>query len=163
MAMKTSMTKRFFPALLITLLAACSGGGGGGSSATLDDDGASELRPDIEASGTIANVGEVDWYRYDGATSGRGVDAASALSVQVIGSDRQDVDFLVTVFEKLNDGSMRRLAADHATEQSVQPADIRLNVDIVDNPNIYISVRDLKDDEASDEPYFITIATLSEQ
>ncbi|MCP4491439.1 MAG: hypothetical protein GY820_29615 [Gammaproteobacteria bacterium] len=160
--MKISMTKRFLPAFLIAMLAAC---GGGGSSSLDDgtiglrDDGTIELKTDIEASGTIAKVGEVDWYRYNWASDGE-VDAANTLSVRVIGSDRQEVDLLVAVFEKLNDGSMKRLISDHATEQSVQAADIRLNVDIIDN--VYISVRDYMDDEASDKPYFITIATLDQ-
>ena len=70
---------------------------------------------------------------------------------------RPDVDLLVTVYEEDQQGKRIRLLADHAPEDTQLPADITMNVYLDAPKDIYLSVRDLMDDDSSDNPYYLTI------
>jgi len=133
--------------ICLLLLGACIGGSD-------SDDGSktTELAPNRTVSGNIAKVGEVDWYHY------RVVEANSLLRVTCNGeSMRPEVDFLITVYEENANGERIRLYADHAPENSQLPAGITSHIYIDRPKDIYIAVRDLKDDDASHEKYRLTI------
>ncbi len=149
---------RFTSIILLSLLASCGGGGGGSDDEGSGDEALRDLTLDSQLEGTIGEVGDVDWYHFK--PSQELLNSSEILSVLVKSNTiRPDVDLLVTVFHQQADGTRQRLAADHATEQSINPADINIAFDFDANSDFYISVRDLKDDEASDNKYFITLTT----
>jgi hypothetical protein len=127
----------------------------GGNSKDLSDNTGSdavELFLKGVVSGSIATQGEVDWYHY------RAVEANNMLQVKTTSNTyRPDVDLLVTVYELDENGNKVRLYADHAPEGSLLPADIEMNVYIDTPKDLYFAVRDLLDDEASDNPYYLSI------
>ncbi|MGA1868507.1 MAG: hypothetical protein ACMUJM_08155 [bacterium] len=111
-----------------------------------------ELALNRTVSGTISREGEVDWYHY------QAVEANNILQINCSSNTmRPDVDLLVTVYEENTSGTRRRLYADHAPEDSQLPADIQINLYIDRPKDIYIMVRDLLDDDYSDNPYYLTI------
>ena len=117
-----------------------------------NDGGTSELNLGSTVSGTIATVGEVDWYHY------RTVDANNVLQVACTSNTyRSDIELLATVYEEDANGNKVRLYADHAPEGSQLPADMLMNIYIDRPKDIWIAVRDLMDDEASNNPYYVTI------
>ena len=102
--------------------------------------------------GTIAQTGEVDWYHY------KVVQANAVLQVQCSSNTyRPDVTLLTTIYTENESGEKVRLYADHAPENSQLPADIEMNVYIDVPKDIYISVRDLMDDDSSNHPYYLSI------
>ncbi|MEW5803047.1 MAG: hypothetical protein AB1847_13180 [bacterium] len=116
------------------------------------EDGPVELSLRQRVSGTISRPGEVDWYHI------RAVEANSILKVNCSSNTyRSDEELLVTVYQMNGDGSWVRLLAEHAPEGSEVPPDITMNISIDTPKNIYISVRDLMDDESSNNPYYLTI------
>ncbi|NNL74961.1 MAG: hypothetical protein HKO68_01350, partial [Desulfobacterales bacterium] len=134
--------------VLVLLLGACAGSGSNSEDAAAT----TELALNRSAMGSIASVGEVDWYHY------RVVEANSILRVNCSGKDmRPEVDLLVTLYEEDPDGNKIRLYADHAMEDSQLPADISIYLYIDRPKDIYIAVRDLTDDDASGQPYYLSI------
>jgi hypothetical protein len=134
---------------MLFMLVSCSGfndSSSGGESAV------GELSLGRTLSGTISSTGEVDWYHF------RAVEANNVLQIRCTSETlRPDVDLLVTVFQEDGDGNKVRLYADHAPDGGISPADITLNVYIEQPKDIYISVRDLMDDDCSDSPYYLSI------
>jgi hypothetical protein len=104
------------------------------------------------STGTISSEGEVKWYHY------RAVEANRILQVKCTSETlRPDVDLLVTLYQLDNQGRKTIIYGDHAPEDSVSPADLTLNT-FIDRPkDIYIAVRDYKDDDKSDKPFYLTI------
>lgn len=99
---------------------------------------------------TIASKGEVDVYRLNV------VEANRILQIRCTGPVMANVDFLVHVFET-DGGVLRRIAGDHAVEDGIEEADIRINVAIDRPKELIVHVRDLKDDNASStENYYIS-------
>jgi len=137
----------FIPALLLILvLSSCSDSGHSG------DTSVTEMTLRQTASGTISSVGEVDWYHY------RANEANSVLEVKCASNTyRPDVDLLVTVYELDAEGHKNRLYADHAPEGSQMPADVKMYIYIDTPKDIYVSVRDLLDDESSDNSYYLCL------
>ena len=151
------MRKRYFilPLLLLCFVS-CSGSDGGSSSN--DESGMKELTLGKSVSGTISTMGEVDWYHY------RANEANTILKVQCSSNTyRPDVDLLVTIYEdgngnsKANNGNKVRLYADHAPEDSELPADIKIYLYLDAPKDLYFAVRDLLDDDTSNNPYFLSI------
>lgn len=137
--------------LLLILVMLC---GSCWSTGSDSDDGAgtTELALSRTVTGSIAATGEVDWYHY------RVVEANRILKVSCSGRVmRPEVDLLVTVYEEDAAGNRIRLYAEHAMQDSQLPADISIYVYIDQPKDIYIAVRDLLDDEASTQPYHLTI------
>ena len=117
-----------------------------------NENGVTELSLRQRVSGAISAPGEVDWYHY------RAVEANNLLQVNCSSNtSRSDVELLVTVYQENPEGRRVRLYADHAPEDSQLPADIKMNIYIDTPKDIYISVRDLMDDESSDYPYYLSI------
>ncbi len=137
---------------LLIILVMLLGGCWGSSSDSEDEASTTELSLNRTVTGNIGETGEVDWYHY------RVVEANSVLKVSCSGKVmRPEVDLLVTVYEEDADGHKTRLYAEHAMEDSQLPADITIYVYIDQPKDIYIAVRDLLDDEASSQPYYLTI------
>ena len=141
------MKKLYVLITVMFFIVSCSsfdeGGTGGGTT---------ELSLGDTVSGDISSVGEVDWYHY------RTVDANNVLQVSCSSNTyRPDIELLATVYEEDADGNMVRMYADHAIEGSQLPADMLLNIYIDRPKDIYIAVRDLMDDEADGNPYYVTI------
>lgn len=112
----------------------------------------SELELNRKVSGTISPKGDVDWYNYSV------VEANRIIQVKVSSNTlRPDVDLLVTVYKKDDQGNKVRLHAVHAQEESLEPADLTLNIFIDEPQDLYISVRDLMDDDSSDNKYYLSI------
>jgi len=130
------------------LLAGCSSGGSGGD----DSGGTRELTLGRTVSDAIETVGNVDWYHF------RAVEANNVLQVRCSSSTyRPDVDLLVTVYEVDASGRRTRVYGDHARDGSQLPADLTLNLYIDRPKDLYISVRDLLDDESSPQPYYVSL------
>ena len=141
------MKKLYVLITVMFFIVSCSSFDDGGSSG-----GMTELSLGETVSGSIASVGEVDWYHY------RTVDANNVLQVSCSSNTyRPDVELLATVYEEDAAGNKVRLYGDHAIEGSQLPADMTLNVYINQPKDIYIAVRDLMDDEADDNPYYVSI------
>ena len=137
--------------LLIVLVIFFGGCWGSGSDSD-DADTMTELSLNRSVQGNIAAAGEVDWYHF------RVVEANNILKVTCSGNHmRPAVDVLVTVYEEDANGNKVRLYAEHAMEDSELPTDIKIYVYIDRPKDIYIAVRDLMDDEASAQPYYLTI------
>lgn len=103
-------------------------------------------------SGEISEVGEVDLYHV------RAVETNRMLQIKVSSNTRRpDVDLLVHVFEKNNNGDLVMLAGDHAPVDSPGAVTVKVNV-LIDQPkDLYIHVRDLMDDNSStNRPYYIS-------
>jgi hypothetical protein len=148
-----------FPVLLL-LFVSCSGS----DSSNNEEAGMTELTLGKSVSGAISTVGEVDWYHY------RANEANSILQVKCSSNTyRPDVDLLVTVYEEIGDnskasnGNKVRLYADHAPEDSELPADIKMYLYLDAPKDLYFSVRDLMDDDASDSPYFLSVDLESKE
>jgi len=133
--------------ILMLLLVSCSG-------STSDDHGSGvqELGLNERVSGEIASEGEVDWYHY------RAVEANNILQVRCTTETlRPDVDILVGLYQLDTNGNKTMIYADHAPVGSVSPVDLTLNTYINEPKDIYIAVRDLMDDDASENPYYLSL------
>lgn len=135
-------------ALLCAMLAACSQGGSDGG----DSGGVHELALRQTASGSVATVGQVNWYHY------RAVETNGVLQVRCSSDTlRPDVEYLVTVYELDPAGNRVRIAGDHVPDESLLPADLVMNVYVDQPKDLYIAVRDLLDDEASPNSYYLSV------
>ena len=138
---------RGFGLLFLMTITAC--GGGSGDSA----DSESQVRSlDIGQSQTdyISVKGEVDTYRLRANETNRFLHLHC--EERASGSD---VDILVTVFEDVG-GQRRRLFGKHKPDGASLGADLDLWVYIDAPKDLYITVRDLMDDDASvDIPYHL--------
>jgi hypothetical protein len=137
--------------VLAAVLASCSKQPDGGSQSS-----AVEIEEGKSVTGTISEKGQVNWYHF------RAVESNNVLQVRCTGETmRPDVEFLVTMYQRESNGTMTVLYGDHAPEGTVVPASLSLNA-YIDHPrDIYISVRDLMDDEASTEPYHLSVGYAS--
>ena len=147
--MKTRVKKiySYLPVLLVIFwLSSCSDSGHSGSNPV------TEMSLGQTVSGSIASMGDIDWYHY------QVVDANTVLEVKCTSNTyRPDVDLLVTVYELDEEGNKVRLYADHSPEESQMPADIKMYIYIDSPKDIYISVRDLLDDDSSDNSYYLSL------
>lgn len=136
--------------LLVTLALLLSG-------CTTDDhkeetDEAVELSLKQQYQGSIDEVGDVDWSYYQVG------DEDVILSLNLTNNTlRPDIELLMTVYEKDEDGELVRLYAEHALEDSQLATDLEINIAVEANTDIYIAIRDLMDDEATDNAYYLTI------
>lgn len=143
------MKKLVYIILIMMILGACN--------SDEPDDGLSdtELQLNQAITGTIAEEGEVDLYHI------RINDANTILSISVEGDTvHPEVDLLVTVYQdEVNEDN--RMLGDHAQENAYLPADVNMNIYIDSPKDIYITVRDLMDDEADPEQrYHLMVSTV---
>jgi hypothetical protein len=135
---------------LLLLAASCSSGSSDGSGAGA---GAEELKLRTRTTGAISSVGDVKWYHF------RAVETNRVLQVRCTSDTlRPDVDLLVTVYQQNSQGERSVIYGCHAPEEAMSPADLTLNAFIDVPKDIYVAVRDFKDDEAAtDERYYLTL------
>lgn len=131
-------------AFIATLATGCGSSGGGDSESQGD--------ANTFAVGSIAKIGEVDWYEYETT------EANQTIALKVTSdTQRPDVDLLVGAYV-MKDGKKELLYADHSAEGTVSSADIELNLVIDEPQTVYFSVRDLRDDEADEnDTYRMTL------
>ncbi|MFH0926044.1 MAG: hypothetical protein V1872_10545 [bacterium] len=111
-----------------------------------------ELTLKERVSDSISTIGKVDWYYF------KAVETNKVLLVRCFSDTvRPDIELLVTIYEKDETNGLIRLYADHAAEGAQLPTDLRLSGYIDKPKDIYISVRDLMDDESSDSPYYLYV------
>jgi hypothetical protein len=135
--------------MLLVLIACGAGGSKGGDS----ESGVRALTEGEALEGTIAAVGDLDWYTYE-------VTAPDTLLQITCSSNtrRPDVELLMSVYQEDEDGKKQRLFAVHAPEEAEAQANLRIDIFIDEPKTVFIAVRDLKDDDASDsEPYYIKV------
>ena len=133
--------------ILVLFMVSCSKG-----SSNHTNSGVHELALQERVSGKISNVGAVNWYHFKTTEPG------SVLQVRCTSETlRPDIELLVTLYQLDNNGNKTSIYGDHAPEKSLAPANLTLKA-LIDQPkDIYIAVRDYKDDKASNEPYFLSI------
>lgn len=142
--------------LIVWGLAAC--GGGSGDSGSSDVSTMRSLQQDETVTGSVATVGEVDWYEFNA------VEANRTLTVSCTSAyTNSPVDFMLTVYEKDANGNMVTVFGQSAPEDAYAAADIHINIRIQQPKHLYFAVRDFKDDEASDQiQYRIKVAYSDE-
>lgn len=119
-------------------------------------DAAVELSLNQQYQSAIDEVGDVDWAHYQVG------DEDVILSVNLTNNTlRPDIELLMTVYQKDENGDLVRLYADHALEDSQLATDLEINIAVEANADIYIAIRDLMDDEATDNAYYLTIGLSS--
>ncbi len=135
---------------MLSAIAAC--GGGTSENGTPAEPAVRELQIGETASAMIETKGDVDTYHFRAAETNRflNINCREATS----GSP---VDLLVTVFEETN-GQRVRLFGKHKPDGATLSADLDLWIFIDSPKDLYITVRDLMDDDAStDIPYNLTV------
>lgn len=142
--------------ILVFGLLACSGGGGGGGSDS-GEPAVRELTVNETESRYISEEGEVDNYHVRAAETNRFLRVTCRENSQNSG-----VDLLVTVSEERANGERVRLFGQHKPQGSTTAADIDFLIYIDSPKDLYITVRDLMDDDSSDTiPYHLTVEYLS--
>ncbi len=127
-------------------------GCGSESSKVSEDSDTVTLKSGEHSIGRISNVGEVDWYKYTPITSNEVVSINVRSNVL-----RADIELLASAYTVNEQGEKVRLYADHASENSATRANLDLNFLVHDDNEIYLSVRDLRDDAADDFEYSVSI------
>ena len=125
---------------LCAFIAAMATGCGSSSSSDTDAD----VGVNTFAVGSIAKIGEVDWYEY------KTTEANQTISLSVTSNTvRPDIELLVGAYI-MKDGKKELLYADHSPEGNANTSKVDLNLVIDDPQTVYFSVRDLRDDEADE-------------
>lgn len=132
--------------LLMSLALVACGGGSGDPGTTGGSTSPNALQQDEPLTGEISQVGEVDWYEFDA------VEANRTLTVSCTSTHTDSpVDFMLTVYEKDDDGNLVTIFGKSAPEDVYAAADLQIHVGIRQPRHLYFAVRDFKDDEASDK------------
>lgn len=145
--------KAILPVLFFIL--ACSGGSGdsGGDSA---EPLVAELQLGVTRTATIETEGDVDTYHIRAAETNRFLNVNCNEK-----SSGSGVELMVTVFEEDASGNRIRLFGKHKPQDATPPADLDMAVYIDRPKDLYITVRDLMDDDASaDIAYHLTCAFM---
>jgi hypothetical protein len=131
--------------LMAWALVACGGGGTADTESTNSSSSAMAMQQDATITGEIAQVGEVDWYEFEA------VEANRTLTVSCSSTYTDSpVDFMLTVYEKDENGNLITVFGKSAPEDAYAAADLQIQVGIQQPRHLYFAVRDFKDDEASD-------------
>ena len=105
-----------------------------------------ELLESEIVSGTIAMEGEVDWYSFNAVETNR------TLTVNCKSAYRNSpIDFMVTVYERDAQGDLVLIFGKSAPEDAAEAANLLINVGIDQPKELFLAVRDLMDDDASEE------------
>jgi hypothetical protein len=144
--------------VLVVGLAACGGDGSDDPAGSSGTSGITELSLNQRTSGSIAQIGEVDWYHFNA------VETNNVLQIQCRGdSPNPPLEFLAQVYVKDDQGNYVRIWGSHAPENAALAANIVMNIPIDQPKDLYISVRDLLDDEASAQThYYLDLAYTHE-
>jgi len=135
-------TKKYTLLCMAIFIAACSGGSGSDSG----EPAIRELQLGVSESGFIETEGDVDTYRIRAAEANRFMNIACKEN-----SSGSGVDLLLTVFEENPNGQRVRLFGKHKPQNATPPADLDIMVYIDQPKDLFITVRDLMDDDASED------------
>ena len=127
--------------LSILCITACSGGSG-----TSSEPAVTELQVGVSESAFIETPGDVDTYRIRAAEANRFMNISCEEKASGSG-----VDLLVTVYEENARGERIRLFGKHKPENATPPADLDIMVYVDQPKDLFITVRDLMDDDASED------------
>ena len=137
---------------LFILIGLVGCGGGGGTDESASEPATTELQLGETETNFIATQGEVDTYHLRAAEVKRYLHIYCEERVSGSG-----VDLLVTVFEEV-DGRRVRLFGKHKPDGATPGADLEMWIYIDKPKDLYITVRDLRDDDASsDVPYYLRV------
>ena len=134
-------------------IAACSSDNSSTDSSIVElEIGSGDVISARRVSGEISEVGEVDLYHVHAVETNR------MLQIKVSSETlRPDVDLLVHVYERNDNGDMVMIAGDHAPVDSLGAVTVKVDVLIDEPKDLYIHVRDLMDDNSStNRPYYIS-------
>ncbi len=145
------LTRQFSAALVTAFMLGGCGGSSDSPGGADESGGNRNLQQNNNMSGVIHPVTDVDWYEIDVAEPG-------LIALNVFNETlRYDVDILTTVYEKDTEGELQRLAADHFPEDSSASSSLTINVNVTQAKTLYVAVRDLDDNDASEtENYSIS-------
>jgi hypothetical protein len=136
--------------LLVIGLVAC--GTGGSSDSATSEPAVRELQVGETQSHAIASAGEVHTYHLRAAETNRFLQISCEERISGSG-----VDLLVTVFEEVN-GQRVRLFGKHKPDGATLGADLDLWIYIDRPKDLYITVRDLLDNDAAPTvPYYLRV------
>jgi hypothetical protein len=128
--------------MLLFIVVGCSGGSGGDSG----ESEITEMQVGVTESAFIDEAGDVDTYHLRAAETNRFL--SINCNEKASGSG---VEVLVTVFEEDASGNRVRLFGKHKPQDATPPANLDMAVYIDQPKDLYITVRDLMDDDASTE------------
>jgi hypothetical protein len=128
---------------------------GGGDDGSDGSGGVTELSMGVTATDTIGTVGEVDTYHLQVADTNRYLEIECDEKTSGSG-----VDVLVTVFEEDEDGERTRLFGMHKPLDATPPANIDMTLYIDEPKDLYITVRDVMDDDANQDIGYHLTCTL---
>lgn len=134
-------------------IAACSSDNSSTDSSIVElEIGSGDVISAKRVSGEISEVEEVDLYHVHAVETNR------MLQIKVSSETlRPDVDILVHVFEKNDNGDLVMIAGDHAPVDGLGAVTVKVDVLIDEPKDLYIHVRDLMDDDSStNRPYYIS-------
>jgi len=135
--------------LMVFGLMACSGGSGD----TPGEPGVRELQINQTETEFIATEADVDTYHFRAAETNRYLNVNCEEKVSGSG-----VELLVTVFEENTNGERIRIFGKHKPQGATLGADLDLLIYIDRPKDLYITVRDLNDDDASSRiPYYLRL------
>jgi hypothetical protein len=136
-----------WPLIFLGIMACGTSGGPDGSTS---EPAVRELQVGTTETNFIAVEGEVDTYHLQAAETNRFLHITCEERTSGSG-----VDLLVTVFEQIN-GQRVRLFGKHKPDGATVPGDLELWIYIDRPKDLYITVRDLMDNDASGTiPYFL--------
>lgn len=134
---------------MLLILIAC----GGGSKGSDNESGVRSLTEGESTEGTIASVGDVDWYTYEVNTPDTLLQITCSSNTR-----RPDVELLMSVYQEDETGNKQRLFAVHAPDEAEAQASLQIDIFIDEPKTVFIAVRDLQDNDASDsEPYYVKV------
>ncbi len=134
-------------------LAACSSDGPSTSSNVVElEIGSGDTVSAKRIQGEISEVAEVDLYHV------RANERDRILQIKCTSdTSRSDVDLLVHVYEKNENGELVMIAGDHAPVDSRVSVTVKVDVPIDEPKDLYVHVRDLMDDDSGkNRPYYIS-------
>mgnify|MGYP000066584906 CR=1 FL=1 len=148
--MKTILAQLSLCLFTAFLLSGCGGNKEKGSDSD-DEKGIRALEQQTNLDGIINPVTDVDWYTINITEPG-----IVALNVYN-DTQRYNVDILATIYEEDSNGTRKRIAADHFPEESATDSSLSINVNITEPKKLFIAIRDLDDNEASEtETYSVS-------
>jgi len=128
--------------LAIFFITACSSGSGSDSSVSA----IREIQLGVTESAFIESEGDVDTYRIRAAEANRFMNINCKEK-----SSGSGVDLLVTVYEENANGRRVRLFGKHKPQNATPPANLDIIVYIDRPKDLFITVRDLMDNDASED------------
>jgi hypothetical protein len=147
--------KTYLILLAIFFITACSNGPGSDSS----ESAIREIQTGVTESAFIELEGDVDTYRIRAAEANRFMNINCKEK-----SSGSGVDLLVTVYEENAGGQRVRLFGKHKPQNSTPPANLDVIVYIDRPKDLFITVRDLLDNDASEDiAYHLTCDFLASE